>query len=407
MIINDKRALAYTVQIDNIEPIVGADNIEMATVGGWKVIVKKGEFVPKETAVFFEIDSKLPEEERYAFMARKHYAVKSMKLNKFGVISQGLLMPLSEFPELGTFKNPDVGVIDNNIDLTDVLRITYNVPEDNKRKSSPSKEAKYQSMAARHQKIFRQKWARWMMRRNWGRKFMFFFFGRKKDNPKYFPKEFEFVHPTDEERVENIPYILNDEEPWIKTLKIDGTSTTFILARKKHKKLWDKEPYEFIVCSRNVRQFSPDQECFHESNVYWEMAEKYNIKKVLTELLVSHREWDYVALQGETAGEGVQGNPHKLAERNFYGFNFITSDRGRWNSVQSRDIFATYNIPWVPIVDENYYLPKNMEEFKLSADGPCELEGASGLREGYVYRSQDGKRSFKNVSRTYLLSKGE
>ena len=64
MIVDGKRALAYTVQIDNIEPIVGADNIEMATVGGWKVIVKKGEFVPKEIAVFFEIDSKLPEEER-------------------------------------------------------------------------------------------------------------------------------------------------------------------------------------------------------------------------------------------------------------------------------------------------------------------------------------------------------
>ena len=45
-----------------------------------------------------------------------------------------------------------------------------------------------------------------------------------------------------------------------------------------------------------------------------------------------------------------------------------------------------------------------MEEFKLSADGPCEVKGARGLREGYVYRKVgDPNFSFKNVSREYLL----
>lgn len=406
MIVDGKRALAYTVIIDAIDEITGADNIALATVGGWKVIVKKDEFAPGDVAVFFEIDSKLPEEDRYAFMERKHYKVKTMKLGKFNVVSQGLLMPLNKFPELGIPDKTDGGVIDVGIDLTDTLHITYAEAEDNKRKAAPNKDAKYQSMAIRHNKIFHQKWARWMMHREWGRKVMFLIFGRKKDNPKYFPKHFEFVHPTDEERVENMPWILESKEPWIKTTKLDGTSTTFILERKKHKKFWDKEPYEFYVCSRNVRQLTHDQDCYHESNVYWEMAKKYNIKEHMTIMLDTHPEWDYVALQGETVGETIQANPHKLTGRHFYAFNFITSDQGRWNSLLARDYLKAFSINWVPIINEEYYLPKDMEEMKLSADGPCELEGASGLREGYVYRSVDGKHSFKNVSRQYLLKKG-
>lgn len=403
MIVDGKRALAYTVIVDAVDAIEGADNIALATVGGWKVIVKKEEFAPGDVAVFFEIDSKLPEINRYEFMARKHYKVKTMKLGKFNVVSQGLLMPLSEFPELGIPDKTDGGVIKVGYDLTDVLHITYAEAEDNKRKAAPNSNAKYQSMATRHKKIFRQKWARWMMRREWGRKVMFLIFGRKKDNPKYFPKHFEFVHPTDEERVENMPYILESDEPWVRTTKLDGTSTTFILERKKHRKLWDREPYEFYVCSRNVRQLDPDQSCYHDSNVYWEMAEKYNIKVRMTTMLDTHSEWDYVAIQGETVGESVQGNPHKLTGRHFYAFNFITSDCGRWDSLLARDYIKAFNINWVPIIDDEYYLPKNMEEMKLSADGPCELEGATGPREGYVYRSIDGKRSFKNVSREYLL----
>lgn len=39
MIINEKRALAYIVNIDNIEPIEGADNIALATVGGWRCLL--------------------------------------------------------------------------------------------------------------------------------------------------------------------------------------------------------------------------------------------------------------------------------------------------------------------------------------------------------------------------------
>ena len=44
MLINGKRALAYTVRCGVIKPIEGADNIELMAVNGWNVIIKKGEF---------------------------------------------------------------------------------------------------------------------------------------------------------------------------------------------------------------------------------------------------------------------------------------------------------------------------------------------------------------------------
>lgn len=107
-------------------------------------------------------------------------------------------------------------------------------------------------------------------------------------------------------------------------------------------------------------------------------------------------------------GYAIQGNPHKFDTLRFFGYNFIDSQKGRWGSVEARDLTAQYGIEWVPIVDENYILPDNFEEFKLSADGPCEAPESSGLREGYVYRNvADPNLSFKNVSRLYLIKHNE
>ena len=60
MLINDKRALAYTTYIDWVKPIEGADSIELGGIGGWTCIAKIGEFKAGDLCVYFEIDSKVP-----------------------------------------------------------------------------------------------------------------------------------------------------------------------------------------------------------------------------------------------------------------------------------------------------------------------------------------------------------
>lgn len=389
MIVNGKRELAYVVIIDDIKPIVGSDNCECAVVGGWQIMVKKNELHPGDKAIYFEIDSKVdvtrPE---FEFLAKKNGKIKTQKYTfggKGNFISQGLLMPidiLGEDVEVGT-------------PCTERLGVTYAVEEDNKRKNDVNPNAKYQSMAARHKDLFKKKPIRWLMRRNWGKKLLFVFFGKKKDKPLAFPTQFPFVKKTDEERIENLPQLLSYTNPLIVTEKLDGTSTTFILERKKHKK------FEFYVVSRNVRQLRPDQECYHENNIYWEMAKKYNVEALLTQYLLDHPELTYVALQGESVGN-VQGNPLKLSENDFYVFNFITSEAGRLSSLEGQKIINDFNMKWVPILDLNYYMPNTMDQVKDYATAYSAVN-PKVLREGVVLRDPTNNLSFKNVSREYLL----
>lgn len=383
---NKERALAHIEKIEWVKPIEGANNIELIGVLGWVCVAKKGEFQTGDLAVYIEIDSKCPEnDERFEFLANKKYKVKTMKLGKFKVISQGLALPLSLFPELDGKNIGD--------DVSKDLKITYSSEEDVKRKSnSIDPNAKFKSMAARHKNLAKKKWFRWLMKREWGKKLLFFFLGKKRDNPKEFPK---WIVKTDETRIENAPFYLQNKNPWIKTEKLDGTSCTFAIDRQKK----GKDKFEFIVCSRNVRQADKNQECYHDSNIYWELADKYGIESVLTKLAIENN-YDRVVLQGEGVGY-VQGNPYKFKENRLYVFNLII-EGNRVGTKEMADFCDGNNLLHVPIISTEYYLPKTMEEMKLEADGYSEIN-PKVRREGYVYRSQDGQQSFKNVSREYLL----
>lgn len=404
---NGDRALAHIQKIVDIQPIEGADRIEVATVLGWKVVVAKADnFNIGDKVVYIEIDSKVPETNPvFDFLKDRHYRVKTIRLK--GQYSQGLIMPISKFKELEN-KNLEV-----NDDVTDLLGITYYIAEDNKRKAkAPDKYARFNRIAARHPKLAKTKLWKWLKKNEWTHKFVFFFLDRgKKLDDNYFPKKFQYIKKTDEERIENCPYMLENNDPWVKTTKVDGTSATYILERKGRNK------FEFTVYSRNVRMKTDTQPNAHSNteNVYWDIAYKYEIEDFLKNFMKLREKLgdilDYVCIQGEIAGPGIQTNRHNLSEVRFFAFNFIDSSLGRWGSVQGKELWEnssdTLNREWVPIIDSNYYLPKDLEEFKQTADGPCEVKGSSGLREGYVYRSLDGKMSFKNVSRKYLLKEKE
>jgi RNA ligase (TIGR02306 family) len=99
------RNLASIQTIKNLEPIENSDFLEKATILGWGVVVKKDQFKIGDKCVFFEIDSLLPDEPRYEFLKKSSWSVqrekirlKTVKLR--GTLSQGLAMPISEFPEV-------------------------------------------------------------------------------------------------------------------------------------------------------------------------------------------------------------------------------------------------------------------------------------------------------------------
>ena len=383
---DNERELAYVVKVNEIKPITGSDNCECAVVNGWNIMVKKNEFKPGDLAVYFEIDSLVDlARSEFAFMTSRKGKVKTQKFTFGGkgcFISQGLLMSFKDFGwEEDKYTEGEF--------LTKELGVTYYDPADVKRKSMPQVD-EYKRMQDRYPEIFRKPLIKKIMKFKLGRKILLKLYGKKKSG---WPA---WVHKTDEERVQNMPYILEDKQPWIATEKIDGSSTTFTMKKGKF------GANQFYICSRNVVFDTPQKEnlCYYDSNIYTEMAKKYDVKNVLKSLL-KELKCDWVTIQGETFGAGVQKRDYGMKGHDFRAFNLITSNAGRFNSVEAEKILAKYGIKWVPIVDENFILPDTIEELLNYATGTSEIDG--GMREGIVFRTHDGVKSFKAVSNEFLL----
>lgn len=404
------RQLCYVVYVDAIEPIIGSDNCEAAIIGGWKVMVRKNTFKVNDPAIYFEIDSKVDTSKpEFAFLEKKHGAVKTQKYTfggkNPGFYSQGLLMAATDF---GWTVDPIARAIKDDKDvlhtpgfddafLTEQLGVTYYEPEDNKRKAKSNPNAKINAVLARHPYIAK-KYGKFIKKHEWVKKLFIFFFGKKRD-VKTWPS---WVVKTDEERVQNMPQILNDKNEWFATEKIDGTSTTFTMRGWGNKR-------QFFVCSRNVVFDKPDKKCYYETNVYTEMAEKYNMEMVLT-LLMEYFEntegnIEFVTVQGETYGVGIQKREYGLKDHDLAVFNVIVGYKAggtrRLNPREMTNLMSDYGIPCVPIVDEHFILPDTVEELLEIATDKSAIDG--GMREGLVFRSYDGSQSFKAVSNEFLI----
>ena len=215
-----KRKLASIQTVLAIEPIENADAIELARIQGWQCVVKKGEFMPGDAGVFFEIDAVPPAERRYEFLWRSkdgavteppaNFRLRTMRLR--GVLSQGLLMPFAQFPELP----PGLPA---GTDLTEALRVT-----------------KWDPPIPLNDEV---------------------------DGP-FLPG----VPKTDEPRIQSAPEVFDElaGRPYVITVKCDGTSATYGINRHTG---------EFAVCGRNWS-------IKRGSNAYWHVAELYQLAAALT-----------------------------------------------------------------------------------------------------------------------------
>ena len=410
-----ERELAYAVYVDDIRPIEGKDRVECAVVGGWTCMVPKGSMKPGDPAIYFEIDSKLPAVPPFEFLEKRNYKIKTQKF-KAGeghFFSQGLLMAAADFGwTIDLIEDGNIGKItaikdtEGNVYvpetesafLTKKLNVTYADAEDNKRKGKSGD--KYKAMAGRHPKLFSNAIIKVIYKTYWGKRILFIFFGKKSDKKREWPA---WVVKTDEERVQNLTHMLEDyaKEKWYLTEKIDGTSTTFTLKKNKRK-------YDYFVCSRNVVMNIPDKpkKSYYDStdgNVYIEMAEKYHMEEVLTSLInEDFAGAEFVTVQGETYGGTIQkrkyGNEHDLAV-----FNVIIGNKDgsttRLNPEDGKAVMAKYGVPYVPVLGLSD-IPSTCEEILAMAGGASKVDGLP--REGIVFRTVDGKKSFKAVDNEFL-----
>ena len=366
------RKLATIRRVSAVDDIPKKDRIGLAHIDGWTVIVQKEQIHAGDLVVFCEIDSVLPDAEWCSFL--KDHRIRTMKMA--GCLSQGIAFPLSILP---VYSAPDGLYISEGDDVTEMLGITkWERPD-----------ATDLDLGNKGGTSGKKKFPKWLMKYGWFRWFVYKFIDKR--TAKGFP---DFVSKTDEVRIQNAPWYLDKDQEWVLTEKVDGQSGTFAV-KKTHKMFGDK--YETFVCSRNIRLFNPD------NSSYWKVWEKYDLETIL-EYLCESMPYEWVCIQGEIIGPGIQGNKYKRTEPELYVFNFITDRDGRWASADAKALLEPLGIPWVPIIAVDT-LPKSVEEMLKVAHGDSRL--ADTLREGLVCRTLDGKQSFKVVDPEFLIKWGE
>lgn len=360
---NTERKLASIRRVSSIQPIEGADAIEIAVVDGWKVVTKKGEYVPGSLCIYCEIDSFLPIKEEFEFLRKSSYKkmgdqegfrLRTIKLR--GQVSQGLLLPLTTFQSFGYRLSPnllnenyaiepdrvvispsDMIELSEGSDVTEVLGIVKYEPP------IPAELA-----------------------------------GKVKGN---FPS---FLRKTDEERVQNITKeygeFLESKTQFYVTEKLDGSSATFYFNNG-----------ELGVCSRNLELLET------EGNTFWKVAREMDIENKLRNYGKN------ISLQGELIGEGIQGNPYKIKGQTVKFFNvFDIDNQERMGLGAFLQVMDNLDLDFVPFLETNFILPRSISGVLDYAEGKSKLNYETE-REGVVVRSMDSKISFKAISNKFLL----
>ena len=395
-----ERELAYVIKIDSIEPIPVRDRVECAKVGGWTIMVRKDQFKPGDLGIYFEIDSKVPAKEPFMFLEGKHFKIKTQKYKTPNgqFWSQGLLMAAEDFGwrivENGTAMAKENGDSFELGDfLTKELGVVYADPEDNSRKSKSSVD-KYQKMAQRMGKKFSKQPYRWLMKRTWGKKLLFFFYGKKKDS-KAWPGH--IASRTDVERIQNMIWVLQDKNPFVATEKVDGSSMSVMAEYGKFNKI------NKYVCSRNVVFENPEQDCYYDTNIYFEAYEKYHLGEKIEQML-KDLNLPNIAIQMEVYGDGVQKRNYSMnnGERKIAVFH-ILSNNVKMPMEKVVELCEKYDLPHVPIIDNNYILPDTIEELQTYVESAS--SAIDGLeKEGIVfYDKETGTQYFKFVSPSFLM----
>lgn len=376
----NERELAYIVRVSETKDLEGYDKVHYVHVNGWWCVAGK-DIKTGDLAIYFEIDSLLPSNDaRFAFMEKRKYLVKTQKMCK--VVSQGLVLALSDFPELKNCKEGDF--------VTDKLHVEKYDPEPINEGPVKPKVSDFQRAMNSHKRLFNNPVVKFAMRFRFARWLLAKLFVPKKDKCKW-P---EWLPKTGSERIQNLPGLLGSSTKYIITEKVDGCSTSFILTEK------DK----YMVGSHNViknPEKGSDGGNFYKINVWAESGANYSIESVLRDLKKDLK-LKTVAIQGETYGDGIQKRTYSLKHKHDFAVFHIWFDGVRLSIKDMIAVCDKYNLPHVHVYNYEYSIPETVEQIIEDVDNSkSNIDG--GDIEGFVFYSQDGQQNFKCVSPNFLL----
>lgn len=341
------RKMASVRKITNVLPIEGADAIELALVDGWQVVVKKGDFSVDQLAVYFEIDSWVPNtiapfltkgKEPREYNGVKGERLKTVKLR--GALSQGLLLPVNILPEGYAYHE--------GADCSEILGVQ-----------------KWEAETAATQG------------------------GKAVSNwPSIIPK-------TDEERVQNLRSVFETKiltDIFELSEKLDGSSATYYI----------DEDGVFHAMSRNV-DLARD-----ENNLWWKMSDKYSIEAKMLMLWADDEFKEIypkgICIRGEIVGPGVNGNKLKLQEHFFYVFDLYDVAKASYCGAEDRLVIVqNLGLLHVPVHKDIVKFEGTFEQLIEAANGKSQIN-PEVKREGFVMKSITNPNfTFKVVSNDWLL----
>ncbi len=427
----NKRKLVTVRVIDALDPIPGKDLIEVATIEGWRVVVKKGEFAVGDQCAYFEIDSFLPDgnpawqflvdKSSRTFEGAKGHKLRTIKLG--GVVSQGLALPLYALPVLQY-------VLCEELDDPDGVWQSMS--------DAQREEAKIVMVEQQRQDAI-------------GGSVRTIDFSKLLGVVKYeapLPAELagqaaglfpSFIQKTDQERCQNLKSEIFGYDDVKVPFNVDGMPSDAVealIAKGVIERVVGQAGVEYLktlqakadryaryevsmkmdgssmtafhrdgevgVCSRNLQLKISDE---NKDNTFVRMLLDSCLNVALPQL-------GNVAIQGELMGPGIQGNREKLKDFQYFVFDIFLIDEGRYAAPKER--MAMFNrlvdlgvnpskVLHVPVLHAAATLDelglKSVDDLLRYAEGPS-LNNA--VREGLVFKRTDGLFSFKAISNAFL-----
>ena len=434
------KPLAYTVKVGEIREIPKADKIEIATVKDYTVVVKKGEFKTGDLAIYVEVGSILPdglehapehveklkrlksgeegadlsEEARnsaietilaksqwpqFEFLRDKKFKIKNWCLNKFGIVSQGILFKPEDLEILSTKEDDD---------WTEKIGVKEMVEDEEEAGLAAPEEERKKKLS-------------W-----WKRKLCRWAFFRKIFLPKKISETWDpsFPEKSDEENVQKIytkMFEAHKDECFVKTEKLEGQNLS-IFTEMVEKHHWFRKPTrekEVSVCSR-TRRLSRNG----TGKKFWDTVIRLGYDQ---KVLALDGEWWF---RGEHCGPGIQGNIYKLLDTDVIFFDVYRKekyeDRTNGDKIKTRWVKLPYEeakakveeagLKFVPVLDEFYKLPEstvNDKGIKVSGADIMLQESDKNTvfgnnlqhkSEGFVLRlKSDSRVSFKVKNPNYSI----
>ena len=376
----NQNSVCYVGKVTEVKAIEGADNIELAVVGGWNAITKKGAQTVGEHVVVATTDAVIPQNISDAIgvtsYLRKGQRVRTVKLR--GVYSECLIIPLDILPPMKKQHANGIGYYwEEGEDLMETLGIFKYEPPVKQVQLASGKTIKYRS------------------------------------NPN-FGVYYKFPN------LKNVSGMFNEDDVVEITRKIHGTNARYGIVKKAKLSFMDKVKkffrmadkwigYEYVYGSHNVEKGS-DSQGFYSTDVWRTVAERYDIKAKL---------WNYVrqnetpesiggglVIYGEIYGAGIQKNyEYGLKDIEFVGFD-ISID-GKYKDVEYTQTFIQFSINWGNAFNhvEVLYMGNWSQEIQDSFVFNNFIEGTKVPHEGIVIKHLSGNRHqvAKVINPDYLI----